>query len=136
MTKKSANEVMPVRSSTLMSDAFLDSAARTAMSQVGVAGCSGFSFLRTRSCSYRTICAAAMRSLHNPFNKVYTPRIRGGGDASLEADSAGVWRGRAADGGLRTHAPGKRDGAGGEGIPEFADAAGTGAVAVSVCQRR
>src|ERR1035441_6159028 len=37
MTKKSANEVMPVRSRTRMSAAFLDSAARTATSQVGVA---------------------------------------------------------------------------------------------------
>jgi hypothetical protein len=43
MTKKSAKLVIAVRSSTLMSAAFLDSAARTAISQVGceASGASG-----------------------------------------------------------------------------------------------
>src|ERR1035441_2634026 len=59
ITKKSANEVIPVRSRTLMSGACLASAARTAISQVGVStwiSAVGFGSLLARqySCPNRT----------------------------------------------------------------------------------
>src|ERR1017187_9711937 len=59
ITKKSAKEVMPVRSRTLISVAFLDSAARTAMSQEGSAVWVSWvslrsTLVRTCSCPYRT----------------------------------------------------------------------------------
>src|SRR6266496_26532 len=59
MTKKSAKEVMPVRSSTVRWVAFLDSAARTAISQEGEPVWSsevscGSALVRRYSCPYRT----------------------------------------------------------------------------------
>src|SRR5437016_5030009 len=67
MTKKSANEVMPVRSSTVRPVAFLDSAARTAISQEGEPVWSaefscGSALVRRYSCPYRTTARSATQA--------------------------------------------------------------------------
>src|ERR1017187_3547530 len=103
ITKKSANEVIPVRSKTLMSVACLASAARTAISQGGVsiwvlAG--GFSSLLVRQYSYlyrsrwhkAVPCASERSSTYRLGYAVFQPfashhRIRFSGSAGASSSA-------------------------------------------------